>query len=67
MAPQRFKIADLDDASLERLRKMEESMDTVILAFEPYHPLANLEDDQLQRLHALEEELGVVLVAFKKG
>lgn len=67
MAPQRFKIADLDDASLERLRKMEETMEAVILAFEPYHPLANLDNDQLQRLHALEEELGVVLVAFKKG
>lgn len=67
MAPQRFKIADLDDASLERLRKMEETMDAVILAFEPYHPLANLDEEQLQRLHALEEELGVVLMAFKKG
>jgi hypothetical protein len=66
MTPRRFKIANLDDASLERLRKMEESMDAVILAFEPYHPLANLNEDQLQRLHAIEEELGVVLVAFQK-
>jgi hypothetical protein len=65
MSKRRLKIANLDDASLEKLQSMEESMGTLILALEPHYPLAELSEEQVNRLKALEEELGVVLIAYK--
>lgn len=61
----RMKIANLDEASLGKLRAMEQAWGTVILALEPYHPLAELTEEQLQKLQALEQELGVVLIAYQ--
>ena len=65
MAATRMKLANLDDASLARVQRMEEQMGTLILALEPYHPLAKLDDTQIKRLQDLEQELGVVLLAYQ--
>ena len=65
MAAARMKLANLDEASLARIQRMEEQLDTLILALEPYHPLAKLEDAQIKRLQELEQELGVVLLAYQ--
>ncbi len=65
MSVKRMKLANLDEASLARIQKMEEQMGTLILALEPHHPLAKLDDPQLKRLRELEQELGVVLLAYQ--
>ena len=62
----RMKIAKLDEASLEKLRAMEEEFGTCVLALEPQYPLAGLAPPQVQKLEALEKELGVVLLAYKR-
>lgn len=65
MPASRMKIANLDEASLKRVRELEEQMESVILVLEPHRPLADLTSDQVQRLHSLEEELGVLLLAYR--
>ena len=66
MSKQRMKIANLDEASLDRIRQMEESMGTLIVALEPHIPLAELTEEQVEMLNTLEQELGVVLIAYQK-
>jgi hypothetical protein len=61
----RLKIANLDEASLEKLRRMEAATGTLILALEPHYPPAKLSEEQVAKLKALEEELGVVLIAYQ--
>jgi hypothetical protein len=65
MPARRLKIATLDEESLAKLRQMEKSMDTLILALEPHYPMADLSDEQVDLLRQLEEELGVVLIAYQ--
>lgn len=66
MTVRRMKIADLEEAEVERIRQMEEQLGTLILALEPHYPIAELSGEQLQKLHALEQELGVVLIAYRE-
>lgn len=66
MAARRMKIASLDESELKKIRQMEESMGTLILALEPHIPLADLTDEQVEMLGTLEKELGVVLIAYQK-
>jgi hypothetical protein len=65
MTTRRMKIANLDDAGLEKLQRMEEAYGTLILALEPHYPLAELSEEQVNTLSQLEEELGVVLIAYQ--
>lgn len=65
MPTPRMRIANLDDASLEKLRNMEEAMGATILALEPVYPVAQLTSEQLEVLQQLEKELGVVLIAYR--
>jgi hypothetical protein len=65
MNVRRMKIANLDEAEVERIRQMEEQLGTLILALEPHYPPAELTSEQLDRLRALEQELGVVLIAYR--
>jgi hypothetical protein len=66
MTAPRFRIAQLDEKNLEKVRLMEEDMGALIVALQLDYPLAQLSEEQLARLKALEGELGVVLVAYKK-
>jgi hypothetical protein len=61
-----MKIANLDEAGLKKVKQMEESMDTLIIALEPHIPLAKLTEEQVETLNNLEGELGVVLIAYQK-
>ena len=61
----RMKIADLDEASIERIRQMEESMGTLIVALQPHFPLAELTEEQVRKLQGIEKEMGVVLIAYQ--
>lgn len=65
MIKRRMKIADLDEASIERIRQMEESMGTLIVALEPHFPPAELTEEQVRKLQDLEKEIGVVLIAYR--
>jgi len=61
-----MKIANLDEAGLNKVQQMEESMGTLIIALEPHIPLAELTEDQVETLNTVEQELGVVLIAYQK-
>lgn len=65
MTKRRMKIADLDQASIERIRQMEESFGTLIVALEPHVPLAELTEEQVRKLQGIEKEMGVVLIAYQ--
>ena len=60
----KIRIANLDPATLEKIKLMEEELGSCIVALEPYHLPAPLSGQQLQKLLALEKELGVVLLAY---
>ena len=66
MSNRRMKIANLDEAGLNKVQQMEESMGTLIIALEPHIPLAELTEEQVEKLSALEQELGVVLIAYQE-
>lgn len=66
MSALRMKIANLDEASLQKVRDLEEQMESVILVLEPHRPLADLTPEQVERLHSLEKELGVLLLAYQQ-
>jgi hypothetical protein len=66
MSKRRMKIANLDEAGLKKVKQMEESMGTLIIALEPHIPLAKLTEEQVETLNNLEGELGVVLIAYQK-
>lgn len=65
MTKPRMKIANLDEEGIARIRQMEESMDTLIVALEPHYPLAELSEEQVNKLQDLEKVLGVVLIAYQ--
>lgn len=63
----KLKIAKLDEASLQKLRQLEEATGTLIVALEREYPLAELEQAQLAQLQQLEKELDVILIAYQTG
>ena len=65
MPTPRMRIANLDEASLNKLRTLEEAMGATILALEPIYPVAQLTPEQLEILQKLEKELGIVLIAYQ--
>ena len=65
MAAPRLRLASLDEASLDKLRVLEQEFGSCILALEPQYPLAALPPAKLQQLQDLERELGVVLIAYQ--
>ena len=65
MTTRRMKIANLDEDGVKKIRQMEESFGTLIVALEPHIPLAELSDEQVQKLQAVEQDLGVVLIAYQ--
>lgn len=68
MAKPKFKIANLDEAGLERVKEMEDKMNNIyILALEPRVEVASLSTDEVDKLKELEDELGVVLLAYKSA
>ena len=65
MPASRMKIANLDEASLKKVRELEEQMESVILVLEPHRPLADLTPEQVERVQSLEKDLGVLLLAYQ--
>lgn len=61
-----LKIADLDEASVERIRALEGEINAHVLALEPKVTLRELNEAEMEKLRALEDELGVVLLAYEQ-
>jgi hypothetical protein len=61
-----MKVADLDDARLQKVRALEKELGTYLVALEPEVQLATLNEDQVARLQIAERELGVVLLAYRR-
>jgi hypothetical protein len=66
MAAQRMKIAQLNEARLAKVRRLEEKLGTYLVALEPQYSLAKLSKEHLKQVEALEKELGVVLLAYER-
>lgn len=61
----KFQFANLDDASLERVKELESQMDNIyILALQPRVTMAELSEAQVEKIRALEDDLGVILLAY---
>ena len=59
-----LKIAELDEQGVEKVKKLEKTFGTHIMAFVPGLKIANLSDHQLKEIKAVEDELGVILLAY---
>lgn len=64
MAETHLRVANLDEAAVERIQSLEQELNAHILALEPQVTLRNLDEEAMGKLRALEESLGVVLVAY---
>lgn len=60
-----FHPAQLDDATLANVQKLESELGVTLVAIEPDPAPARLSEDQLQRIQALEQQTGKVLVAYQ--
>lgn len=61
-----FKIAHLNEASVEKIRQIEKKTGKHIMAFEQGPNFAELSQEDLQTVQALEKELGVVLLVYEQ-
>ena len=57
-------IKKLDEASLTKVKSLEERLGSCIVALEPPTKLAEISEEQLKQLKSVEEELGAVLLAY---
>jgi hypothetical protein len=62
-----LRPAALDESALDDLRRLEERLDTPLVAYEAASPYADLSDDQLAEIRRAEAELGVRLLAYRKA
>jgi hypothetical protein len=61
-----LKIATVDEATIEKIKALEEELGKHIMAFEPGVKLAHLSMDEVQKIEALEKEAGVTLLVYNK-
>lgn len=59
------KYAQLKDDDLMKVKKLEQELGKIVLAYDPEPVYAELTDEQLRKLQSLEKELGVILLAYK--
>ena len=60
-----YSPAEVDETKLDKIKKLEASTGTVIVALEPAARFARLTREQLDELQNTERELGVVMVAYE--
>ena len=61
-----LKIAELSADDVKKIRGLEESLGTHIMAYQPGLKMAELSDDQLGAVKGVEDELGVILLAYNE-
>jgi len=59
-----LKIATVDNATVAKIKALEEDIGKHIMAFEPGVSLAMLSADEIQKIEALEKEAGVTLLVY---
>ena len=59
-----LKIAKLSADEVKKVRNLEESLGTQIMAYQSGLQIADLTDEQLQAVKVIEEQLGVILLVF---
>jgi hypothetical protein len=60
-----LKIADLDEGDVARIKQLEESLGTHIMAFRPGLKIAGVTEAQLQEIKAVEDKLDVILLVYE--
>jgi hypothetical protein len=61
-----LKIASLDQATVEKIKVLEEEIGKHIMAFEPGVSFAQLSVDEVHKVESLEKETGVTLLVYNK-
>ena len=59
-----LKIAALESDDVAKIRDLEASLGTHIMAFQPGLQMAELTDEQVEAVQSVEEKLGVILLAY---
>lgn len=59
-----LKIANLDADDVAKVRGLEKSLGTHIMAYQPGLQMADLTDEQIQAMKSVEDQLGVILLAY---
>jgi hypothetical protein len=57
--------ATLPGGQLEEIRKLEEKMGVILVAYEKVHPFKKLSSQELSRIQTLEKDTGSILIAYK--
>lgn len=65
MSSPELRPAALDERALADVRRLEETLGTPVVAYEPESPYAELSDDQLAEVRRVETALGVRLLAYR--
>jgi hypothetical protein len=60
-----LRPAQLGDAALDDVRRLEQQLGTPLVAYESETPYAALTDDQLAEIRRVESTLGVRLLAYR--
>jgi hypothetical protein len=60
-----LRPAELDEAALQRIRLLEDTLGAPLVAYDPESPYAPLTDEQVVALQETEQDLGVRLLAYR--
>ncbi len=55
----------LSAGQLDEIRKLEEKMGVILVAYEKMHPYKKLSSQELSRIQTLEKDTGSILVAYE--
>ena len=61
-----LKIASLDEATVGKIKALEETIGKHIMAFEPGVSFARLSVDEVELIEALEKEANITLLVYNK-
>ena len=61
-----LKIASVDEATVARIKALEEEIGKHIMAFDRGVTFARLTPDEVQKVEVLEKETGVTLLVYNK-
>jgi hypothetical protein len=60
-------FAKLTEDQLEKVRRLEEQLDVILVAHEKLPVLSDLSREELRALQEMEERMGLTLVAYRQG
>ena len=61
-----LKIASLDEATVGKIKALEETIGKHIMAFKPGVSFARLSADEVELIEALEKEANITLLVYNK-